>query len=72
MSSVWGMILQWGSTIKVSIELPVATRHRRDMTKKSFKATLNLDKQLQHNFFSKITSVWYSKTNMAANLENLS
>ena len=30
MSSVWGMILQWGSTIKVSIELPVATRHCRD------------------------------------------
>ena len=26
------MILQWGSTIKVSIELPVATRHPRDMT----------------------------------------
>ena len=28
---VWGMILQWGSTIKVTIELPVATRHCRDM-----------------------------------------
>ena len=32
MPSVWDMILQWGSTIKVSIELPAATRHRRDMT----------------------------------------
>ena len=32
MSSAWDMILQWRSTIKVSIELPVATRHRRDMT----------------------------------------
>ena len=26
-----GMILQWGSTIKVSIELPDATRHHRDI-----------------------------------------
>ena len=32
---------QWGSTIKVSIELPVATKHRRDMTEKMLKATLN-------------------------------
>ena len=37
MSSVWGMILQWGSTIKVSIELPVTTRHRRDMTENCWK-----------------------------------
>ena len=29
MSSVWGMILQWVNTIKVSIEIPFATRHRR-------------------------------------------
>ena len=28
-----------GSTIKVNIELPVATRHRRDMTEKLLKAT---------------------------------
>ena len=34
MPSVWGMILQWGSTIKMSIELPAATRRRRDMTEK--------------------------------------
>ena len=27
--------------MKVSIELPVATRHRRDMTEKLLKATLN-------------------------------
>ena len=46
-SSVWGMILQWGSTIKVSIELPVATRNRRDMTEKLLKATLNPNKQQQ-------------------------
>ena len=32
MSSVWGMIHQWASTIKVSIELPVAIKHRRDTT----------------------------------------
>ena len=35
------MILQWGGTIKVSTELPVATRHRRDMTEKLLKAMLN-------------------------------
>ena len=40
MSSVKAMILQWGSTIKVSIQLPDATRHRRDMTEKMLKATL--------------------------------
>ena len=47
MTSVWGMILQWGSTTKVSTELPVATRHRRDMTEKLLKATLNPNKQQQ-------------------------
>ena len=30
--SVWDLIPQSDSTIKVSIELPVTTRHRRDMT----------------------------------------
>ena len=30
--SVWDLIPQLGSTIKVSTELPVTTRHRRDMT----------------------------------------
>ena len=45
MSSVWGMILQWGSTIKVSIELPVATRHRRGMTENLLKATFKQKKQ---------------------------
>ena len=47
MSSVWGMIFQWDSTIKVSIELPVATRHRPDMTEKLLKVTLNQNKQQQ-------------------------
>ena len=41
MSSVWDMILQWGSTKKASIELPVATRHRRDLTEKLLKAMFN-------------------------------
>ena len=43
------MILQcqWGSTIKVSIELPVATRHGHDMTEKLLKVTLNPNKQQQ-------------------------
>ena len=41
MPSVWDMILQWGSTIKVSVELPAATSHRHDMTEKLLKATLN-------------------------------
>ena len=49
MSSVWGMILQWGSTINVSLELPVATRHHRDMTETLLKVTLNPTKQQQHN-----------------------
>ena len=47
MSSVWGMIIQWGSTIKVSMDLPVTTRHRRDMTEKLLKAMLNPNKQQQ-------------------------
>ena len=37
--------------MKVSIELPVATRHRRDMTEKLLKATLNSNKQQQHSFY---------------------
>ena len=32
MSSVWSMILQRDSTIKVSIKLPVATTHRCNTT----------------------------------------
>ena len=30
--SVWGMIFQWGSTLKVSIELSATSRHCRNMT----------------------------------------
>ena len=41
MPSVWDMILQCGSTIKVSIELPITTRHSRDMTEKLLKAMFN-------------------------------
>ena len=47
MSSVVGMTLQWGSTIKESIELPVSTRQHRDMTEKLLKATLDQNKQQQ-------------------------
>ena len=39
------MIFHCSSTIKVSIELPVTTRHRRDMTEKLLKVTLNQNKQ---------------------------
>ena len=37
MSKCLGMIFQWGSTLKVSIELPVTSRHRRDMTEDCWK-----------------------------------
>ena len=50
MSGIWGMILQSGSNIKVSNELPVTTRHHRDMTEKLLKATSGLNKQ-QHFLF---------------------
>ena len=39
--SVWGVIFQWGSTLKVSIELPATSRHRHDMTERLLKATLS-------------------------------
>ena len=57
MPSVWDMILQWGSTLKVSIELPAATRHRRDMTEKMLKATLNPNKHT-HTHTHKEIYVW--------------
>ena len=41
------MMFQWDSTMKVSIELPAATRQHRDMTEKLLKAKLNLNKQKQ-------------------------
>ena len=44
MSSVWGMILKRGST-KTCALLPVATRHRSDMTEQLLKATVNKNKQ---------------------------
>ena len=48
MSTVWGTILQGGSTIKESIDLPVTTRHCCHMTEILLKATVNLNKQQQH------------------------
>ena len=38
-------------SLKVSIEIPVAIRHRRDMTEKLLKVTSNPNKQQQHNIF---------------------
>ena len=38
----------WIFNIKVSTELPVATRHHRNMTEKLLKATSNPNKQQQH------------------------
>ena len=35
-----GVMFQWGSTLKVNIELPDTSRHRRDMTERLLKATL--------------------------------
>ena len=35
----WGVIFQWGSTLKVSIELPITSRHRRNMTERLLKST---------------------------------
>ena len=54
-SSVWGMILQCRKTIKVSTELSVVTRHRRDITEKLLKATLNPYKQQQHRGYAHYT-----------------
>ena len=62
MSSVWGMILQWRNTIKVSTELPVATRHRRDMTEKLLKATLKGKKKVQEESQAEVAAnLWYQE-----------
>ena len=66
MSNVWGMLLQWGTTIKVSIELPVATRHRHDMTEKFLKATLNPNKQQEHGHTSMLNEPPDDKINKMA------
>ena len=39
--SVWDLIRQGGSKIKVSTELPVAIRYRHDMTERLLKTTVN-------------------------------
>ena len=46
--SVWGMIFQWGSTLKVSIELPVTSRHHRDMTERLLNAMLSPNQTNNH------------------------
>ena len=56
MSSTWGMILQCGSTMKVSIVLPVTTRHRRDMTEKLLTANKQQQRRIiqAYLFFYKV------------------
>ena len=44
---VWGMIFQWGSTLKVSIELPATSKHCRDMTERLLTATKNMNKTIR-------------------------
>ena len=45
--------------MKVNIEFPIATRHRRDMTEKFLKATLNPNKQQQLNMVKQSDStIW--------------
>ena len=57
------MILQSGNTIKASIELPVATRHRRDVTKKLLIATLNQNKQTNFIYdYNKSTFLFYGES----------
>ena len=46
MSSVWGMILQRGSTKTWATNLSVATKNRRDMTEQLLKAKFNKNKQI--------------------------
>ena len=46
------MIIFVDIIVQVSIELPVTTRHRRDMTEKLLKATLNPNKQQQQHYCS--------------------
>ena len=40
--------------MKVNTELPVVTRHRRDMTEKLLKATLNPNKQQQQQRYQTV------------------
>ena len=57
MSSVWG-IFQCGSTLKVSIELPATSRHRRGMTERLLKVTLSWNitkKQAKDGISSTVT-----------------
>ena len=46
MSRVWDMIFQLGSTIKLSIGLTVTITHRRDMTERLLKVTLNTNQPI--------------------------
>ena len=47
---VWGVIFQWSSTLKVTIELPATSRHRRDITEWLLKATLSQNQTKKQTF----------------------
>ena len=68
MLSIWGVILQWGSTIKVSIELPIAARHYCDMTEKLLEAMLNQNNQPTKSL-NKIGCHGNQKANFAKNIQ---
>ena len=52
--SVWGVIFQWGSTQKVSTELPATSRHRWRL----LKATLSPDQQTNKQELMCLWSSW--------------
>ena len=60
------------STIKASIGLPVATRHRRDMTEKLLKATLNQNiyterQKIQIVFLKQTNKIFHDPLNIIGN-----
>ena len=58
MSGVGSMILPLGSFIKVSTELPVATRHRRDMPEKNVEGNVEPEQTNTHDM-SQLMRLWY-------------
>ena len=55
----------------MSIELPVATRHHRDMTEKLLKATLNPNKQQQHKGYAHTSHSHHTKEPGQDNVTNI-
>ena len=57
--SVWGLIFQWGSTLKVSIELPATSRHHCNMTERLLKASSpNQTNRLSQKWVGDIGATW--------------